>query len=48
VPDELGVEVQGMIWRPQREAEVVHGEDVFEQFRVIKIANAAGLPGVVE
>ncbi len=32
----------------QREAEVVHGEDVFEQFGVLEVADAAGLARWVE
>ena len=32
----------------QREPEVVHGEDVFEQFGIVEIADAAGLARVVE
>ena len=33
---------------PQREAEIVHGDDVFEQFGVVEVADAAGLAGGVE
>ena len=31
VADELSVEIERMIGRQQRESEVVHGEDIFEQ-----------------
>ena len=45
---EFGVEIERMIWRLEREAEVVHGEDVFEQFGVLEVADAAGLSRGVE
>ena len=40
--DEFGVQVAGMIGRLQWEAEVVHGEDVFEEFGFLEVADAAG------
>ena len=44
VPDELGVQIARVIGRLQGKTEVVHGEHVFEEFRFLKIADAAGLP----
>src|ERR1700677_1229080 len=32
-----------MIGRLERPAKIVHGEDVFKEFRFLKVANAAGL-----
>jgi hypothetical protein len=48
VADEFGIEVTGMIGRLQRNAEVVHGENVFEKFGLLEITDAAGLAGGVE
>ena len=48
VADKFGIEIERMIGRLQREAEVVHGEDVFEQLRVLEVADAAGLARGVE
>ncbi len=45
---EFGVEIERMVRRPQREAEIVHGENVFQQFGIVKIADAAGLSRRVE
>ncbi len=45
---ELGVHVQRVIRRPQRETEVVHREHVLQQFRLMQVADAAGLARVVE
>ena len=43
-PYEFGVQVKRMIRRPQRKAEIVHREHVFEQLRIVEVTNAAGLP----
>ena len=48
VADELRVEIQRVIWLPQRKAEVVNGKDIFQQFRLRKVTNATCLPGRVE
>jgi hypothetical protein len=48
VADKFGVEIERMIGRLQREAEVVHGEDVFEELGVLEVADAAGLARGVE
>ena len=48
VADELGVEVARMVRLPQRKAEVVHGEDVFEELGLLEVADAAGLARGVE
>ena len=45
---EFGVQIQRMVRRPQREAEIVHGEHVFEQLRIVQVADAAGLARIVE
>ena len=39
---------RGWLGGPQREAEIVHGEDVFEQLGIVEVADAAGLPRIVE
>ena len=48
VADEFGIQIEGMIGRLEREAEVVHGEDVFKELGLLEVADAAGLPGGVE
>ncbi len=48
VADEFGVQIERMIRRLQREAEVVHREDVFKQLRVLEVADAAGLARGIE
>lgn len=48
VADELRVEVAGMVWGLQGPAEVVHGEDVFEELGLLEVADAAGLALLVE
>src|SRR5882724_276483 len=48
VPNEFGVEVAGMVWRLEREAEVVHGEHIFEKFRFLKVTDTAGGTSGVE
>ena len=45
---ELGVHIQRVIRRPQRKTEVVHREHVLQQFRLIQVADAAGLARIVE
>ena len=47
VADELGVEVEGVVGGLEGEAEVVHGEDVFEELGVVEVADAAGLAALV-
>ena len=37
-----------MVGRLQRESEIVHGEDVFEKFRGLEVADAAGLARGIE
>ena len=46
--DELGVEVFGVIGGFEGPAEVVHGEDVFEELGLLEVADAAGLVVAVE
>ncbi len=48
VADELGVEIAGMIRLLEREAEIVHGEDVFEELGLLEVADAAGLARGIE
>src|SRR5215469_14188672 len=48
VADKLCIEITGMIRRLQREAEVVHREHVFQEFRVVQIADASGLTCGIE
>src|SRR5215510_11722689 len=43
MPDELSVQITWMIWRFQRETEIIHRKDVFEQLGLIQVANPAGL-----
>ena len=45
---EFRVQISRVVGRPQRKAEIVHGEDVFEQFGVVQVAYAAGLARIVE
>src|SRR5215813_7698032 len=40
--DELGVQIARMIGRPQRKTEVVHGEHIFQPFRIVLVAYTAG------
>ena len=48
VADEFGVQISRMIRRLQRKTEVVHGENIFEKFRLLKVADASGLAGRVQ
>ena len=48
VADELGVQVQRMVRRAQREAEIVHREDVFQQLGIVFVPYATGLAGGVQ
>ena len=48
VADEFGVEITRMTGGFERKAEIVHGEDVFEELGFLKVANAAGLARIVE
>jgi len=48
VPDELSVQIARVIGRLEGKTEVVHGEHVFEEFRFLKIADAASLPGGIK
>src|ERR1700756_5280052 len=48
VPDELGVQVARMIGRLQREAEIVHGENIFQKFGLLEVADAASLARGIE
>ncbi len=48
VADKFGVEITRMVRRFQREAEIVHGEYVFEEFRFLEITNSTGLTRGVE
>ena len=43
VADKLGVEVLAVDGLLERKAEVVHGEDVFEELGLLEVPNAAGL-----
>jgi len=43
VSDELGVQVARVIGWLQRKSEIVHGENVFEKFRFLKVPDAARL-----
>ena len=45
---EFGVEILRMIGGPQGKAEIVHGEDVFQQLGVVAVADAARLARIVE
>ena len=48
VTDKLGVEISRVVRRLQGEAEVVHGENVFEKLRLLEIADAARLARGIE
>ncbi len=48
VPDKLGVQIARVIGRLQRETEIVHGENIFEEFRFLEVADAAGLASRVQ
>jgi hypothetical protein len=48
VSDKLGVQVAWMIRRLEREAEVIHGEDVFQEFRFLEVSNPTGLATGIE
>ena len=48
VSDEFGIQVARMVRRLQRETEIVHGEDVFEKFGLLEVADASGLAGGIE
>src|SRR5688572_12978179 len=48
VPDELSVEIEGAIGRPERDLKVVHSIDVFQLLRIVSITHAAGLARVVK
>ena len=48
VADEFGIQIARVVRRLQREAEIVHGEDVFEEFGLLEVANAAGLARGIE
>ena len=37
-----------MVRRLQRESEVVHGENIFQEFRILEVPDASRLPGWVE
>ena len=48
VAHELRVEIARMIGRLQGETKIVHGENVFEKFRFLEVADTAGLARWVE
>ena len=48
VSDEFRIQIARMVRRLQREAEIVHGEDVFEEFGFLEVADAAGLARRIE
>src|SRR5215469_16013068 len=48
VTAEFGVQITWMIRGLERETEVVHGEDVFEEFRFLEVADSARLAGGIE
>ena len=48
VPDEFRIQIARMVRRLQRKSEIVHGEDVFQEFGFLEVANASGLPRRVE
>src|SRR5260370_673171 len=45
VSDEFRIQIAWMIRRLQRKAEIVHGEDIFDELRLLTVANATGLTG---
>ena len=48
VADEFGIQIARVIWRLQGEPEIVHGENIFQKFGFLKVANAAGLARGIE
>ena len=48
VTDKLGVQIARMIRRFQRESEIIHREHIFKELRLLEIANASGLAGIVQ
>jgi hypothetical protein len=48
VANKFRVQVAGMVRRFQGESEIVHGEDVFQEFRSLEITDAASLAARVE
>src|SRR6516165_6238034 len=48
VANELGVQITRIIWRLERKAEIVHGENVCQEFRFLKITDATGLARGIE
>jgi len=48
VAHEFGVEIERMVGHLERPAEVVHGEDIFEEFGLLEVADAAGLARRIE
>ena len=46
--NEFRVEVARVIWRLQGKTKIVHGENVFEEFGFLEVADAAGGPGGIE
>ena len=48
VAHELGIEVERVIGRLERPAEVVHGEDVFQELGLLEVTDAAGLARGIE
>ena len=48
VPVKFSVEVERVIRRPQRKSEIIHRENVFEHFRAVPVAHAAGLSRVIQ
>src|SRR5579864_6212579 len=48
VTDKFRVQITRVIRRLQREAEIVHGENIFQEFGFLEIADTARLPGGIE
>src|SRR5215469_2194323 len=48
MPDKLGVQISRMVGWPQRKTEVIHRENVFQQFGLIVVADAARLSRWIE
>ena len=48
MPNKFRIQIPRMVWRLQRKSEIVHREDIFQEFGFLEVANAAGLARRVE
>ena len=48
VPDKFCIQIPRMVRRLQREAEIVHREDIFQEFGFLEVTNSSSLAGRIE